>query len=434
MAQMVTKVSNKQAFRGTINLYFENAKGKRTQIDNKKIIYIMIDYHFDNSQVLPVIYLSLYINSQLYNDMINDRGRARFYLNIKSTNILSNTSVSKDILTGYFNYIPSTTNPDYYTTINEKADGLSDGSYKQIMIGLVSDDQTNMLRVSFNNIYQSITQQTLISIVTQGLKSIVIAPFDHDITYDQFMLTPQTSVYRAIDFIFESDPFYDTNFRFFMDFDTAYLLSKSGLPVDSGDTNPNSIIFDIRDVEAQEAYMDGVEIINDAYYVYIPPTNAKTTDNYVTEKVANNITVFNNDNDDTNEAELDVNLSQKAKKRNIFVRADNNALHKNEIESDSMYIQLLKQNIDGNIFSPNKKYTVKSRGRYSIYNGIYILDFKRVFYKNVNGQFLASCNLGLKRIRSITTNNGDDNKVFSDSARRTSSSNQKSKSNVQFRG
>ena len=244
--------------------------------------------------------------------------------------------------------------------------------------------------------------------------------------YNSILVPPLTSRYRLLEFIFNSDPFYDTKFRYFMDFERSYLLSKSGNSVDSGDGQLSSIIVDIRSITENEAYYDGVEVKNDAYYVYINPINSNVTLEQGIEKVANQIVAV--DEDKIEIVDLDINKTEGSDTKQMFIRTDNVSVYKNELETNTIIVEIVKQHIDGSIFTPNKCISINNYGEYSKYNGKYIMIYKREFYKCVAGEFVMSCNVGLRRIGNL--NNSKSTSATSSSAIKKSTSNNKNTSRL----
>ena len=388
----------RQAYTATVELAFDN-NGVRTEIDSEKIIFVMIEHDYEN-QVLPIIYISMSASNELYSDIIKYKDSAKFYLNIKRTNKNSLASISKESITGTFNYIPSATNPNYQEDLT-RSDDFLDNSYRRIMIGLVSIELTNKLRKSFNGIYNNIDQNTLIGMALEDTNCVIETnPYNQE--YPSIMIPPIASRYQMLNFIFKKDNFYDTNFRYFMDFERSYLLSKRGDAIESGDGQLSSIIVDIRSVTEEESYYNGIEIKNGAYYIYINPSNSNVILNEGTEKVANQIISVDEDID-VQKLDLEINNTEGSETKHMFVRTDNAALYKNELETDTIITEIVKQHIDGSVFTPNKSILVNNYGEYSKYDGKYLMIYKREFYKCVAGEFLMSCNVGLKKIGNIQT-------------------------------
>ena len=388
-------MATRQAYKATIELAFDY-NGTREKILPEKIIYIMIERNYLSAN-LPTVYVSLSVDSELYSKITKYKETAKFYLRIDKQNVNSSTALSKKSISGTFSYIPSNSNPNYTDTLDSVAE---DAGYQRLMLGLVDIELTNYLRKSFNGVYQNISQSTLVSLALEGGKKMIIEPLKYDQTYDQLLVKPVTSREKMLDFVFGKDAFYDTKYMFFVDFDCVYLLSKCGNAISASNGELDSVIVDIRSVTADESYYEGIEVKNGAYYIYVNPTNSNVTLNEGTEKVANQIIAVD---DGASKQTLDLNINSTADSntKQTFVRTDNAALMKNEMETNSVIIEIVKQNIDGSAFTPNKCITVSNYGDYAKYNGKYIMIYKREFYKATAGEFYVSCNVGLSKVGNI---------------------------------
>ena len=413
----------RQAYNANAQLAFDY-KGGRVEIQQEKIAYIMVEHDYEN-QVLPIIYISLSVNNSLYEKIIRYKDSAKFYLNIQKINKQSSTSIGKTVISGSFNYIPSTTNPNFREVLHDDST-IEDSSYKRIMIGLVSIELTNKLRKPFNGIYNNIDQKTLIAMALEDT-NCVIESIKYNNRYKSILIPPISSRYKMLQFIFEKDNFYDTKFRYFMDFERSYLVSKCGIVTPSNDGQLDSIIFDIRSLTEQESIYDGISVKNGSYYVYINPANCNVTLNQGTEKVANQIISIDEDKE-IQTLDLSINKTEGSTDKQMFLRVKNAALYKNELETDTVTIELLKNHIDGSPFLPNKEIYINNYGEYSKYNGKYFMIYKKEFYKCIAGEFIVSCVLGLKKIGNITPAGSISNPSYpvnpSSSATRTSTANQ----------
>jgi hypothetical protein len=79
------------------------------------------------------------------------------------------------------------------------------------------------------------------------------------------------------------------------------------------------------------------------------------------------------------------------------MRSDNAAAVKNEISNTKYMIELKKQNVDCEIFTPNKQFLVSNYGELAKYDGKFILSYKKEFYYYTQGgEFIITSNIGLK--------------------------------------
>lgn len=416
---MSTNISNRKAYIGQIELAFDY-NNTREKIEPEKIIYIMIESNYDVN-TLPIIYVSVSVDSSLHTKILRHKDNAKFYLNIKKKDKFSGSAIAKEVLSGLFNYIPSSTNPNF----KEDLSTSSDNSYSVITLGLISMELTNELRKSFNDIYNGIDSNTLIGLALEGTNCVIEKPTYNDY-YNSILVPPVSSRYKFLKFIFDRNAFYDTRFRYFIDFDKSYLLSKKGNPIDGGDGDINSIIIDIRAITEEEAYYSGIETKNGAYYIYINPADSNVVINEGMEKVANQIVSVDEDLG-VQYIDLDINKPIDSDTKQMFIRTDNPILYKNELETETIMVEIVKQHIDGSIFTPNKCITVNNYGEYAKYNGRYIMVYKREFFKSVDGEFIMTCNIGLQKVGNIKSSDrvvsSNTKKLSKSTATKTSTAN-----------
>ena len=390
--------TNRQAYNASVQLDFL-LNDQVINIATERIKYIVIDSNFE-TEIMPKIYMSISVNTTLYDYITNYKNEGYFRLIIRRKNVFAVSSLDKTILDDTFAYIPSTSNNDYLKSISVQ--GVSDDSYKNIVIGLISTKITDLNRKSFNLIYNNIDQQTLISLVLEGSNSI-IQQLSHNEKYDSIIIPPMSSKKEFLDFIFEMDNFYDTNFLFFTDFRNTYLLSRNGEGVPGGDDDLNDVYIDIKQLSNEESYYDGIDIINGAYYLYINPANSNVIIPNALSKIANRLIVVD---DDRELQTLDLSISQAFNNtiKEIFIRSENGSVYKNALEQDNVIIEISKKQIDGFSFTPNKNYIINNFGTYSKYNGKYILAGKKEYFRvTADGDFTTSCYLALRKVNNIAS-------------------------------
>jgi hypothetical protein len=113
--------------------------------------------------------------------------------------------------------------------------------------------------------------------------------------------------------------------------------------------------------------------------------------------------------DDDKELEiLNINLNNnyEAGVKDLFVRADNGSTIKNELEQENVIVEVGKDLVDGYSFTPNKSYMIKNFGKYSTYNGKYLISAKKEYFKvTANGEFRTSCYLVFRKLGTIASKN-----------------------------
>lgn len=400
------------AYEAEITLWFNYNKTQLINIEQARISYIMIEHKYESVNILPVIYLAVSLSSDMYTKVVTSYKKSSFLLKIKKRNALLSSSIQSTVVDDEFTYIPSSTNPNISAQINSNAD--SDGnSYRSITLGLVSQSMTNKLRQSFNGIYNNISENEIIDIGLKGIRKVIKEDIVNNEKYDTIIIPPLSSRYKLLNFLFDRDPFYDTGFTFYMDFkDTAYLISKNGKAVDAQDGKPTDVIIDVLEIDDPDSFKEGFQLKNKAYRIAINSSDTNVILNGATAKVANQIVAYEDDLKQAETLNLNMNNSDTAT-RKMFVRSNAGTVLKSELETNAFMIELLKKNIDSDIFTPNKAYKVNNISQYSEYNGNYILSYKREFYKlseGTTGRFIVTCNVGLKRVSNPSneyiSNNG----------------------------
>lgn len=385
-----------QAFRGKIKLQYD-LNDKRTDIMNENIIYIVIDYDLtmENSIVTPIILVSMSLPSNLCDKIIKNKDKGQFYLSIKIDNVLSTSSVPEKYFARLFDYITSVATPNIMDKFNSKNKG-TDLAYQNITVGLIMSDKVDYLRTPVNDVYRNIDQTTLVALAV-GKKKSLIEPLKYNNTYSQILIPPLDTRYQFLQYIFEDNPFYDTEFRYFIDFDTTYLLSKSGNKITKKD---NTVNIYIKEVTDGMAYSEGITKNKDTYSLYIHANDAKYDFN--DDKIGfltNEVIAYE---DDTPIAKLQVNASKstskKKGKKKTYVRTSDGNIVKNQIDEGDTYITIMKKHIDGNMLTPEKEYNIKNYGEYKKFDGRYILIYKRIIYRGSGGSFQPACIMAFKLV------------------------------------
>ncbi len=379
-------------YNAKIQLYFNGEAIKQEQIS-----YILVDNEYDD-HTMPIIYVSLAVSNSMYDSILANKDIATFYLDIQINNVNSVLSVDKRIFAGEFTYIPSATSPNYAEVLDKSNEFFSD-AYKRIIVGLISTELNNAARKEFNQIYKDITCETMLALALEGVNALVETPTYND-WYESLIVPPMNSRNQLISYLYSKHQFYDTNFRFFMDFNYCYLLSKAGNLVSDGRGNPENIIINIRELTDKQMIEDGYYIKNGSYYININPAETNIIFDQSTDKVSNSI-ISVSDEGIVSQIGLEVNSTLGSSQKNLYIRDNNTTLYKNEIETDTVAIEMIKKHIDPSIFTPNKTISILNNNKYSEYNGKYIMKYKKVFFNCTAGSFIISVILGLKKVNNL---------------------------------
>ena len=365
-------------------------------IASSQVKYILIESKYE-SEYMPVLYISLSLSNEDYARVIKNEKTGKFYVRLRKYNAYSKTAIYKNYINGQFSYIPSTSNPNYQEDL--APGGNVDSAYRTIMVALISMDLLNNAKTSFNGIFGNMDQYTMISKAMEGLDAVILAP-KYNATFETIIIPAMGSKTKLLNFIFQENPFYDTQYIFFMDFDKAYLLDLSGEGCPSNDGQLNDIIIDINGVTDPTSYYEGITERDGAYQIYVNPANTNISPNKAIDKIANQM-VFVDDDCQVTYVDLDVNSNADSTTKQAFMRGSNAVLYKNIVESNTILLEFTKENLDGSIFTPNKRYMVNNFPGYEEYNGTYTLLYKKETIKNTNGEFGIAVSIGLKKVGNI---------------------------------
>ena len=434
-----TKNNLNQAFKGEITLYFnykKSEKGKVRKIDipAARIQYLVLDYHFESIKVLPIVYIAMKIPLKLHDMILQSYHWSTFVLKIKRKNVLSKTSAVVDTVKDTFEYVPENTNVNESPQLSSSE--TEDKSYVSTTIGMVSKTMSNKLRKTFDTVYYNIDTKSLIkNVALKGIKKIIMRDVQYNTKYTEdhkLSVDPQNTRYKFLKNLFDTDPYYDAYFTFFMDFDkTVYLIPKDGKAV-KANSKPSKCIINVNDVVDPVTLMPGYIIKDKAYNLYINAANHKVTVNEGSDKDLDKVRSFNYE---TTYQDIDVSDAKSAgdKEKAKYIREDNVAKYANEIMNSKVLVEFFKENIDSSLLTPNKEYRLNLLSNYSEYNGKYILVYKLEAYTPIGGgQFNITTSAGFKLIKAIEKAKTKKNKKkqkYNNNVDQTSSADKKSTAN-----
>ena len=391
----------KKAYKGEITLAFDyksSTNSKRYEIKTENISYVILEHLYENTHILPVIYINLNVDSNMASKIKDSYENSTFYLKILKKNGLSKSSMTTEVVNDVFSYVSSSTNPNYAENMNSYAPEGSSNS--NITVGLVSAKLTNILRKSFNNVYSNTNTEKLIKMATAEMPNLIMEPIKYNTEYKSILIPPIKSIYKFLFYLFNKDPFYDSIFTLYMDFKKSYLISKHGVAIPGGDAQPTNVNITIKDFDQKDAYNEGFTKSNGAYNIFVNASDTNVVLNNATEKETSNIVAYSDDIS-TQNLNPDIISSNSITEKKSYMRTSNAAAVKNEMQTNSCIVSLMKQNLDPDIFTPNKVFNVTHHSSYSKYNGPYILSSKKeCYYQTANKEFIMTCNVNLKKVAS----------------------------------
>ena len=285
-----------------------------------------------------------------------------------------------------------------------KTDDLGD----DVTIGLIMVDHVNEIKNVANGVIKSGNMSSVLYYLL-GDRQVLMEPLQYNTVVENFILPPLNSLSKMIEYLNNYHTFYDTSYRFFIDFDITYILSTSGKGVKKKGEECNIVKF-ILHRNYDEKNMEGMDyqIIDGMYNIDCSgsfTSMSDSTDSSKSYSAYGGIT-SNGDIIEESTGTRDDVSPIRSKTNNIRIPNNNTVLIKNMAtdEANSMILlNISKNKIDGSIITPNKQIYVDASEVYGEkYTGVYLLDRKREAYLREGEGFAMSVIASLRRIADQT--------------------------------
>lgn len=376
------------------------------KISPKNIKSIIIDRDYVENN-MPLTFLNVALDKNLVDDMIVNSEKNTMVLTIYKYIDFDDSNNIQKAKTAYiqseFSYIiqentNETKSIDYSGDNAERNDIL-----RYITIGLLSIKNINDNKKTTNTTFRSTSMMNAVTYVTRHMK-MVIEKFKYNKIQKELLIKPLGSVSKIIRYLNGINVFYDTQYRFFIDFDCAYLLSSSGKEVPKKGESINTILVVIRDPFKLDSAVDGM--ITDRkqkiYQIDVLATDADIKVNTAMEKAYTGVTGVNS-NGVIGMENLKISRSASINSNNNVVRVpDNNKdMMKtiiSETNNSNAAISVNKDNLDVSVITPNKRYIIRNMEENKKLNGDFILLRKReIFIPEASNEFICNVSLDFKQ-------------------------------------
>lgn len=270
----------------------------------------------------------------------------------------------------------------------------SDDYGYMVTIGLIALSHVNSNKSAVNGVINSGTMSgTLYYVLNAYSMSLLMEPLTYNNSMSSIIIPPAKSVSKVVKHLNTISAFYSTPYRFFIDFDMAYLLSSSGQGVAKKGETINTVKIYVNN-EYTEANMEGMteDTVNGMYIVSTSAQYAVLTTDEAGDKMYNTISGVSTTGSSENlSVSTLTNNPVTSSSSTIRVPNNNTALLANlqssMLSSDTLTIT--KNKADGSVFTLNKYYTIDCGDVYGDqYNGPYLLISKTETYMQ-EGEGLA---------------------------------------------
>lgn len=388
-----------------IVLKYINSTNIEVEIDSTQIQYILIDKDFENIN-MPVITIFGSIEKNILDDMIRHSNDNLVTLGIyKYDNTNQNDNITEKYFNDKFIYmlnedLSRTDKLDNPQGIDSKT---GNRQYREVTIFLIQQNAINNNRQTINGVYHNASMNSLILQSTNYLGNMLLEPIKYDTRFDQVIIPPIDSISNYIRYLNDNlGVFYDSPYRFFIDFDTTYLVSSSGNAIRARNQYIYTIVIDIREIDSNISEEPGayVDLKSGKYTIGIDASKVEYVKNNVTNKIVNKVTVINSKGDvfeqdiEDNKAKVISTINQIMNVSNNDQNVINNISY--SVESANITITIVKNDLDASLFTLNKEYIINDPVHDS-YAGHYILlQVKQLFIKQ-NENFIMSTVLKFKK-------------------------------------
>ena len=375
------------------------------EIDTMNIKSIAIDSDYKNNN-MPMIFVTAAINKKVIDLMVKNQDSGIIIMDLERAVINSDMPdlFSKYINDKFIYFIAEDVNKtdviDY-----EESNKDRDDLFKVVVLGLLSLDHVNKNKRDINGVING-NQASVLYYLTNHIPILIEPPKDN-VDMTNVFIPPMNSVSKTLDYINSLNVFYQTPYRFFIDFDCAYLISSSGKAIKKKGEDICTVFLNLRNTFDEASKLQGMYIDEkqSLYQIDCDGIDCELSDNHISEKSYSTISAVGASGSSaqghlsnrTDKSIVDI------KKKSIRLANDNIGLLDNMISaSDSSSIQLLvqKTDIDSSVITMNKEYIIKADEVYKSekYNGRYILTRKRELYIREDTNFVMNTMLLFEKI------------------------------------
>lgn len=264
-------------------------------IDQKNIKSLTIYKEYDKYN-MPIATMNLHIDKKFADNIIKNSKTATMIMAVYKYQLDNNAAIKQLYFKHEFSYLTDddtnkTEDIDYAKTDSKDED--REDVYRILKLGLISKKLVDR-NLSPNNatIYKSSMQNIIVDLLNIG-EPLLIEPFTETELVEQLIIPPKESLSKTLDYLNTIRVFYNTGYRFFMDLDNIYLVSKSGKATLRNVDKYTTIKFNLSDIGGkEEAILEGFrdDDKTKSYIVDIPTTDIKYGKDNITDKELNGFT------------------------------------------------------------------------------------------------------------------------------------------------
>ena len=389
-------------------IYLDKKKGKNITIRMERISSLAIDFDYAKN-TMPVALVTAALDRKFRDGMLKDQDDNTVTLRVQKRCETGDKIWVDYIKTTEFKYfIDSEYNKRYdykYQETDRDDEFVSTG-----IVMLPINPLKNNKKIKNTNIFDT-DMSTIVANFTFPLGKMLMQPLGHNTHVSQIILPKNLSTIRQSLEYFNArvGAFYDSMYRFFIDYDQSYLIDSSGRAVvKKGEiiTQVYIDVLELDDLHPTYEYGMATEYRKQRYYI---PTGiqAVAISDPAYNISAQNYTKIVGIDADGNRVDYYIDITGKGNKTATkVINVDNNNLLfiKNlasQYKSSATTVHFSKNDLDSSVITMNKEYMLKFRGNNSNKTGRYILNRKREYYVQDDGKFRMSTTLSLNKVELV---------------------------------
>ena len=388
-----------------ISLLYTSNIAEAVEIDSQQIQYILIDKNFDACN-MPVISVFGSIEKSLLDDMLENMSNATMTLTVYKYDVANNNGGIGEL---YFqDKFMFMMDQDLNKTHNLDDDDYTAGGdtqYKEVNIWLLPQMAVNNNRFIQNGVFHNATMNSMILNATNNVGDMVVEPISYDNSFDQIMIPPTNTISQYMKYLNDNvNTFYDTPYRYFMDFDLTYMVSSAGKPVPAKNQTVNTVTIDVQDID-NENTNDELGAFTDekasTYKIYTDTSRIDYTSNHLTNRSMNQLTVVDAQGNKTERGingmttEITGNFNQVLNISNNDPNLANSIA--NAATADNTVFSMVKNDLDARLFTINKEYILNDPLHEENATRMLLAQSKQLFIKQGDA-FIMSTSLSFRKV------------------------------------
>lgn len=277
-------------------LVFMNGENKK-EIPQNNIKTIIINKEFDRL-TMPTINMTLEMDRELADEVIKNKKTATMFLKM---NKIQTSNVSNAVEETYFydefTYLIEEdldkTKPFRYIDPDKKDQKSTEADkYRPIRLGLISKTCSDLARKPNNLVTYNSSMQDIVIKLLNISKPLLIEPFEYTDPVPQCVIPPKETLTKVLEYLNNIKVFYSTGYRFFMDLDVMYLVSKAGKYIPKQNEKTGIVNIEVKTLDKNDSLARGISLADDnsAYNLIIEATNSNLDNSDLTDKEIDSIT------------------------------------------------------------------------------------------------------------------------------------------------